>query len=86
MENQMQDKTEILNRMKEIFNGSVQEHIHKLIMDEYKLMDGEIRKYFAHFDKYFPKFTQVKFYIVLMIKKLIKELYEQVIKIRIEGL
>ena len=80
----MEDKTEVINKMKEVFNGSVQEHIKKLIV-HYKLLDTEIRNYMKFFDKYFKEFGKTKTHIILMINKIIRELIESKIDIEIEG-
>lgn len=72
----MEDRTEITNRMKEVFNGSVQEHVKNLIM-RFQLLDTEIRKYIGFFDKYFKEETEIKALVIVMIIKIMKEIYEK---------
>ena len=71
----MEKNTEIVNNMKEVFHGAIQEHISKIIV-KFNLLDSEIKKYMGYFDKYFDQRKETKAHIILLITKIIREIDE----------
>ena len=72
----MEDNTEIINKMKEVFHGAIQEHIGKIIV-WFNLAYSEIKKYMGYFDKYFGQKNETKAHIILLIAKIIREIDEE---------